>query len=438
MQIIFNKNPIVSRFLRPAGKDEELKWSSFVLFTDVDDGCLLWNSFTCMLVFLPGVSADSAKNDFGSLDCFDELREKHFLVGKDTDELKRLTQTKMLIDRFDARRKKFCFIFTTYACNARCPYCYESQIPISSMSEETAHNVAQYLIKNNDGKILHIRWFGGEPMVNAKVIDIICNELEKNNVPFESSMISNAYLFDEDKIKQAVDKWKLDWIQITLDGPKDVYNKTKNYPGDDGSAFDHVLNNIRIFTEHKVKVNVRFNISSDNLNNFTELLDVLEDEFKDNEYFFAYPKFLFDYYKPHSQQDAEKVIESCKILFDRLEDNQMLMTRTLGLKPKENNCLADSVNSLSILPNGKFNKCHHEQPLVAVGDVVNGIVDKDLDAAFKQRLPFKEECKTCVLAPNCVQLKKCAHKCTDVHQEYHKLWLEASIRLYYKKNIQNK
>lgn len=433
MQIVFNERPIVAGLLRPADKEDELVWSQFVMLTDVDGGCLAWNDFTCSLVFLPNTTSIEARANFSALDCVDELRESYFLVSKSTDELKRLSQTRMLLDRLDISRQKFCFIFTTYACNARCPYCYESQIPISSMSEDTAYDVARFLIENHNGKSVHIRWFGGEPMVNSRVIDIICSELEKNEVPFVSSMISNAYLFDEEKIKHAVEKWKLSWIQITLDGPQDVYNRIKNYVGDHPNAFEHVLNNIKLFTDNKVKVNVRFNISNDNLENFSELLDVLEKRFEGNEYFFAYPKFLFDYYRPHSQEDGKKVIDSCRILFDRLEDTGMLMTKALKFKPTAQNCLADSEVSYSILPNGKFNKCHHEQPLVSVGDVVNGIVDEELNDAFKERIPFGEKCKKCVLAANCIQLKKCAHKCNDVHKEYHKLWLEASIRLYYKK-----
>lgn len=433
MQIIFNEKPITAQFLRPASKDDNLIWSKFVLLTDVEDGCLAWNSFTCSLAFIPDVTAEKAKSDYLSLDCVDELREKMFLVSDSTNELQRLSQTKMMLDRISTSRYKFCFIFTTYACNARCPYCYESQIPISSMSESTAHDIAKFLIANNDDKILHIRWFGGEPMVNSKVIDIICNELEQNNIPFVSSMISNAYLFDEEKIEHAIEKWRLSWIQITLDGPQDVYNEIKNYVNDNGNAFEHVLNNIQIFTDNKVKVNVRFNVSNDNLNNFLELTDVLEQRFKGNKYFFAYPKFLFDYYKPHTDDDARLVLSSCKTLFDRLESMDMLMPTMLGRKPKANNCLADSDNSYSILPNGKFNKCHHEQPLVTIGDVVNGITDEELNDAFKERIAFKDKCASCVLAPSCVQLKKCAHKCTDVHREYHTLWLESSIKMKYKK-----
>ena len=141
MQIIFNENPIVNKFLRPSN-DENLVLSQFVLLVDVEDGCLAWNGFTHSLAFLPETSSDDIKNNLQNLDCFDEFRKRHFLVSEKVDELQRLEQTRNLINNFDFSTQKFFFIFTTYACNARCPYCYEYKIPISSMSEEIAYKVA--------------------------------------------------------------------------------------------------------------------------------------------------------------------------------------------------------------------------------------------------------------------------------------------------------
>lgn len=433
MKIIYNENPVVDMFLTPAKSSDSLVWSKFVMLTDVDDGCLAWNGFTHSLALISDVSSEYVKNNFGKLDCFEDLIKGNFLVSENINELQRLMQTRSLIENLDFNKQKFCFIFTTYACNARCPYCYESQIPISSMDEKTAYNVADYLIKNRDDKSLYIRWFGGEPMVNSKVIDIICSELKNNNIPFKSSMISNAYLFDENKIKYAVDKWNLEWIQITLDGPERIYNTVKNYVNANDNPFEHIMHNIKLFTENKVKVNARFNVSDDNLDNYMQLIDVLEEKFKDNKYFRAYPKFLFDYYKPHSNEVNEKVIRSCEAIFNKLESIDMLMPKTLKNMPSKTHCLADNDISLSILPNGKFNKCHHEMPLVSVGDVVSGITDTELNDSFKERLTYKEKCKNCVLAADCIQLKRCAHKCNEVHIEYNKMWLEASIRILYNK-----
>lgn len=71
---------------------------------------------------------------------------------------------------------------------------------------------------------MRLAWFGGEPLYNAQVIDLICNDLVERGIGYESSMISNGFLFDEKLIKRAAELWRLRQIQITLDGTEGVYN----------------------------------------------------------------------------------------------------------------------------------------------------------------------------------------------------------------------
>lgn len=63
---------------------------------------------------------------------------------------------KLLGDR--KKKTKSYTILTTTDCNARCFYCYElgrSRIP---MSEQTAHEIADYI----SAPKVNIHWFGGE------------------------------------------------------------------------------------------------------------------------------------------------------------------------------------------------------------------------------------------------------------------------------------
>lgn len=114
-------------------------------------------------------------------------------------------------------------IFTTTDCNARCFYCYElgrSRIP---MSVETAHKAADYISAHCGGENVSIQWFGGEPLFNKNIIDIISSDLAAKGVEYTSIMISNGYLFDDATVKQAVKLWKLKcnsnfygWYRISL------------------------------------------------------------------------------------------------------------------------------------------------------------------------------------------------------------------------------
>ena len=56
-------------------------------------------------------------------------------------------------------------ILTTTNCNARCFYCYESNLPHINMEETTAKRLVEYMIENKESNTLRRHWFGGEPLV---------------------------------------------------------------------------------------------------------------------------------------------------------------------------------------------------------------------------------------------------------------------------------
>lgn len=122
------------------------------------------------------------------------------------------------------------------------------------------------------GEKVGIQWFGGEPLFNKAVIDIICNDLTAKGVEYHSTMISNGYLFDDATVKQAVELWKLKRIQITLDGP---------------SSYQVVLANIERLLDAGVSVGIRLNMDNHNAENLMLLADELHERFAGRKH---YPK----------------------------------------------------------------------------------------------------------------------------------------------------
>ena len=132
--------------------------------------------------------------------------------------------------------------------------------------------------------------------MNPQVIDLVCDRL-KDNARFE--MISNASLVDKvgmDRIK----KWKIEKIQITLDGTNDVYNKIKNYI-DLPNAFEHVVNNIAELIANGVVVTIRLNYNHNNVPDILNLIHFLADRFPQREYLRVYAAHLF------SKEDTESI-----------------------------------------------------------------------------------------------------------------------------------
>jgi sulfatase maturation enzyme AslB (radical SAM superfamily) len=100
-------------------------------------------------------------------------------------------------------------ILTTTDCNARCFYCYEKGIRRLPMSRETADKTVAFIKEHCGEKSVNISWFGGEPLFNSEVIDIIIGYLKENNIKYISTMVTNGYLFDEKLIFKAKNFWNL-------------------------------------------------------------------------------------------------------------------------------------------------------------------------------------------------------------------------------------
>ena len=197
---------------------------------------LIFNTFTKMLCILDEeecallhgeVSIDSAEAVSPALRM---LIEKRFMVPNSCDESEIYCQLYNLIYMMRKPKELSTFtIFTTTACNARCFYCFEADYKPVHMDLKTAEDVADYIIKHcTKDKQIRLFWFGGEPLCNAKVMDLISNKLRDNGIDFGSSITTNGLLFDSESVRKAKEDWKTTTIQITLDGMNDEHNRRKN------------------------------------------------------------------------------------------------------------------------------------------------------------------------------------------------------------------
>ena len=64
-------------------------------------------------------------------------------------------------------------------------------------------------------------------------------------------------------------------IQITLDGPENVYNSTKAYVSSTVSPYQRVLKNIDLLLRNKVRVAIRLNLDQHNIDDLRDLVDDL-------------------------------------------------------------------------------------------------------------------------------------------------------------------
>ena len=290
-------------------------------------------------------------------------------------------------------------ILTTTGCNAKCPYCYEKGVIHSNMTEETAENIVQFIITDiQPGEKLRIEWFGGEPLLNQKVIDYISEHIINsipNDVDFASNMITNGYLITPLIVEKMKSNWRIKQVQITLDGKDEIYEKIK---GLGKGSFDKIICIIKLLTDNDIKVDIRINFDSYNIDKIEDLLEYLSSS-SFNDKINVYPAKIFSNATKRGYFDLEE--ETIKI-------NKLLRKygfrkgRQLIPRSFHTSCMASYPHFYTISPKGKIFKCDRQfLDKDSRADVRNKPKSKDLIQFVKSNNTVAKKCTHCVLYPLC-------------------------------------
>jgi len=383
----------------------------FVVQTEVDDGLLLLHNMTKEMVLLSQEEQAVFEQCPTNLP---ELISHWFLVPEDHDDCKLSQQLKHVARLMEAPQTNITgyTIMTTSDCNARCFYCYELGQARRPMTAETAQQTADYIIKHSGGEAVSIEWFGGEPLFNKPVINLIVNRLKEAGVTYTSRMVSNGYLLDDETVKQAHDEWKLNHVQITIDGTEQTYNRVKAYIYRGVNAYERVMENIGHLLAADIPVSIRMNIDMHNADDLERLAEELHERFKDQKHLSAYLHLLFeDNAKRVGACDDDKrklLIEKMRLIEDKLEGWGLFRRHNFEPMIKTGNCMADSDASVVIQPDGYITKCEHYTDSQHVGHISQEGQDAEKIAWFKEKGTMVGEfCRQCVKYPDCQFLLSC-------------------------------
>lgn len=402
----------------------------------IDDGILLYNIMTNEMIII-------SKEEFNDINN-GNLKETNFflhhflvthwfMIPKDQNEKtmvylhRNITRSNKLVDR---HLNNFT-ILTTTDCNARCYYCFELGAKRISMSKQTAEDVAKFIIHKADpNDFVRISWFGGEPLYNNEVIDIISNRVKDSGLRLASSMISNGYLFDDELVDRAANIWNLKNVQITLDGTEAVYNKTKAYVYKDVNPFEVVLNNIEKLMKSNISVNIRLNLGLKNYKDLYELINTLHDRFIDyKNKFSVYATLLYENLENNllSYTDEQRRF----VLNESIKLNNLCIEKGIAYTNSSKyfrgegivcrSCMADSPIAAMITPDGKLGSCEHYVDSDFYGSIYDtSSLDRDYDSIrkWKELRDEKSECNTCFYYPKCFRLKGCVSSFTPNSEEY--------------------
>ena len=423
MQSVFEKMPIAAFLLgeQPIKAEALYRRASFCVLCNAFGVNIAYNALTKELCELSEAQArllsqSEVKADGDSA----ELIRSYFLVPKDQDERK-LCDGVAAFARAAKKSEGYrdFTVFTTTECNARCFYCYENDCERVSMSEETAQKTAQFIADSSRGKAVTLTWYGGEPLMNTRAIDIITGMLSERGTEFTSVLATNASLLTDELIRHAKEKWHLDKVQVTLDGTAEVYERIKAYT-DRKNAFSDVLCNIEKLASSGIRINIRLNVDTHNIDDMYSLCDLLADRFGGTQGLNVYAALLFDCEgakRPISQCDrtalARRVIE----FEDSLMEKGILKPRKLSNTPATVFCKADSPASLVIRADGSLTKCDFYTDTHTVGDVYSGVC-KEREMAEMNSFAERVDCDGCSAYPICLRKRGCPTGGCDEARRY--------------------
>ena len=420
----------------------------------VEDGMLVYNVLTRELLLLNKEEIDYLdKTDNIDNQITRDLINKWFLVPLENNDAKLRRQvrgllTSVVYSNISAPIKVFTILPTT-DCNARCFYCFELGRSRKFMNEKTANDVADYIINASKGNSdINLRWFGGEPLYNAKIIDIICRKLKNCNVSYTSEIISNGYLFDDENVFKAASLWNTKSVQITLDGTEDIYNKCKAYIYRDGkSAFKIVTDNIERLLKADILVKIRMNMDNHNEKDLYHLADLLFKRFGKYKKFFAYVHLLFEdsgkVQMERNDIERHNMIQKFFDFEDYLKDHQSnFPKKTVKALIQYHQCMADDCATVTIMPDGELGKCEHYSDSDFWGSIYSDKIDQGALDEFKRFKYLGEECDKCILYPLCYQLIRCPQtipdRCDEIDKKLHYRNIERTIRETYRIYKENK
>ena len=371
---------------------------------------VIYNTFSGAIIVIDNEKKElfdslKEKNIDNNSEFIDSLINQGILVDDKYDE-------KLMIDASRARRtygekSAYLRILTTTACNARCEYCYEKGFKTSFMSEETANYVIKYIDNIPKMEKFYIHWFGGEPLLNTKVIDKVMEETYDNLIKKGTKVFvyftSNGSLLNKEMVKKAKQIWHATYFQITIDDLDEKYNNIKKYINKKYN-YEKVIENIGLLLEEKIQVILRINYYPNEVNKVKRIVDRLSKrfiEYINSELLIFDPAPIFET-NSKSCSNCSKVYNMSEPAKYLIENNLVKEEDAINLKFKGGQCYACHQGSFVVAPNGDLYKCTvtMNDENAKVGNIITGIErNKYYYKWVNPKLPKK--CDKCVFLPLC-------------------------------------
>ncbi len=333
----------------------------------------------------------------------DKLREifNMKIVGDELDKLKSSgiiidseKQDDMAIqvikDRYNKVTGKIqiMYLILSSSCNLACKYCFiengafnnkiEKNMKVST-GIEALRKYAKY-IKGNGIEEGSIIFYGGEPLVNFECIKAVLSEYKKLDVKINFSMVTNATLLDEEKVKFLTENDVE--IGISIDGPKELNDRNRIYRSTHKSVYDEVINKFSNLNMYKTKYGLSITVSEEFLKHQDEVLEWLEKLGVTSIFYNLYHYTNYDGNWKNYYEKASKFIQKSYVRLRRhgIYDGRLKrkIDSIVNNEFKFSDCGAIGGNQITVKPNGDVCVCHgyFKTNKYVIGNILSDSIDK--------------------------------------------------------------
>lgn len=368
-------------------KDEELKYSKYNVVFENEDKYYIFNTWHGNLAEIEKEQYNRIKKNLIVHDT--SYREMGFIVPKSLDEFKQVEEEN---ERYLSEKSYLhVTICPTFKCNANCAYCFENGVDKNLlMSDQLIQKTAEYIDKHSINRKCKITWFGGEPLMGAKQINLLTELLNEKGISFTSTMITNGLLLDT-YIHDIKNRWNCKKIQITLDGIGSKYDVVKRFAA---PSFDKIISNIHLCIKHDISISIRINYDSKNCEDYFEIIDYVRNEFKDKVKLYFHDIMGAGFLPPFCVKPNPLLL-----MFEKMKNvGYNLSLKDLKIRRTYASCAINKPDFVIVEPNGTLTKCEHY-----VGKPSDYGAGSILD---NKKIPGKvaknmNECSKCLYFPIC-------------------------------------
>jgi len=171
-----------------------------------------------------------------------------------------------------------------FNCNMNCKYCFIKKSN-EKINKATIDKLLE-MCKENKNERIHIRFYGGEPLLYFSQIKYIIKRVKELGLESTYALPTNGTLLNE-KICKFIKKHDIS-VMVSIDGPEEI-NDLMRVDINNNGTFEKIVNGIKILEYYDIQYQIAVTIHNHNINELPEVINYLYETFHPSFVNFNYP-----------------------------------------------------------------------------------------------------------------------------------------------------